>query len=264
MTSLGAVVHRELADKIQGDPEGMLNKLIGECPLISDYLAEARRITSGEYGRVRVRKDYSYHHTTFWRPGLVLIGDAACFVDPVFSSGVHLATYSGLLAGRSINSVLEGITGEEAAFREFEARYRHEYGVFYEFLVCFYEMHQDEASYFWEARKITNSSNSELESFVGLVGGVSSGEFRLGESEAVGSRLSSESAEFGNAVRQLADNGAGSIVPLFKIPVVRQVMEEGSQIQARADLGAEYDFERPFFAGGLISSSDGLVWVKPE
>ena len=264
MTSLGAVVHRELAAKIQGDPEGMLHKLIEGCPIISDYLAGARRITDGEYGRVRVLKDYSYHHTTFWRPGLVLIGDAACFVDPVFSSGVHLATYSALLAGRSINSVLEGIVDEDTAFREFEARYRHEYGVFYEFLVSFYEMHVDETSYFWQARKITNSRYSELEAFVSLVGGVSSGEFQLGDGEAIARRLSSGSADFGNAVQQLADSEAGSMVPLFKTPVVRQVMEGSSQIQARADLGAEFEAERPFFAGGLISSPDGLLWAKPE
>src|SRR5580704_7010465 len=264
MTSVGAVVHQDLANKIHGDPEGMLLKLIDESPLISGYLADARRITDGVYGQVRVRKDYSYCHTTFWRPGLVLIGDAACFVDPVFSSGVHLATYSALLAGRSINSVLEGAAGEEAAFREFEARYRREYGVFYEFLVSFYEMHADEASYFWEARKVTNSNRSDLEAFVGLVGGVSSGEFRLGDTEAIASRLSSSSKEFGNAVQQLADSGTGSMVPLFKTPMVRQVMHESSQLQARADLGGEFDVEQPFFPDGLISSADGLLWVNPE
>jgi halogenation protein CepH len=169
-----------------------------------------------------------------------------------------------MLAGRSINSVMEGAVGEEAAFREFEARYRREYGVFYEFLVSFYEMHADEASYFWEARKVTNSSHSELEAFVSLVGGVSSGEFRLGDAEAIASRLSSSSKDFGNAVQQLADSETGSMVPLYKTPMVRQVMHESSQLQARADLGAEFDVEQPFFPDGLISSADGLLWVNPE
>ena len=109
--------------------------------MIRDYLSGAKRVTEGEYGKLRVRKDYSYHHTKFWRPGMVLIGDAACFVDPVFSSGVHLATYSALLAARSINSVLAGTVDEAAAFAEFEGRYRREYGVFYEFLTSFYDMH---------------------------------------------------------------------------------------------------------------------------
>jgi FAD-dependent halogenase len=264
MTSVGAVVHQELANKIQGDPEGMLLKLIEESPIISDYLVGARRITEGEYGRIRARKDYSYCHTTFWRPGLVLIGDAACFVDPVFSSGVHLATYSALLAGRSINSVLEGVIAEDAAFREFEARYRREYSVFYEFLVSFYEMHLDASSYFWQARKVTNSNHSDLEAFVSLVGGVSSGEFRLQGVESAASRLASESKQFGNAVQQLADSGTGSMVPLFKNPLVRQVMHAGSQLQARADLGAGFDVEEPFFGDGMISSADGLLWARPK
>lgn len=102
LTSVGAVVRQEMAAKIQGDPEKALLALIDECPMISDYLSAATRVTEGRYGRLRVRKDYSYHNTKFWRPGMILIGDAACFVDPVFSSGVHLATYSALLAARSI------------------------------------------------------------------------------------------------------------------------------------------------------------------
>ncbi|TYB71029.1 tryptophan 7-halogenase [Nonomuraea sp. PA05] len=128
LTSVGAVVARDMAHRIQGDPENALKTLIQECPEVSELLDGATRVTTGEYGQIRVRKDYSYHQTRFWRPGMVLVGDAACFVDPVFSSGVHLATYSALLAARSINSVLAGRIGEQAAFDEFERRYRRGYG----------------------------------------------------------------------------------------------------------------------------------------
>jgi len=107
---------------------------------------------------------------------MILVGDAACFVDPVFSSGVHLATYSGLLAARSINSVLADDLDEKTALTEFEARYRREYSVFYEFLTSFYEMNVNEESYFRLAKKVTNNEHTELESFVDLAGGMSSGE----------------------------------------------------------------------------------------
>jgi FAD-dependent halogenase len=265
MTSVGAVVNRDLAGKVQGDPEKMLHALIAECPLIADYLSGARRITDGEYGKIRVRKDYSYRHTTFWRPGFVLIGDAACFVDPVFSSGVHLATYSALLAARSINSVLEGTVAEEEAFREFEARYRREFGVFYEFLVSFYEMNVNESSYFWKARKVTNSNYSELQAFVELVGGLASGEFDLTRGEAVARRFSSESREFGQAIdRQLAAGPVDRVVPMFKSAIVRKTMQESAQVQARAQLGASFTNEVPIFPGGLVSSSDGLSWTRPS
>jgi FAD-dependent halogenase len=262
MTSVGAVIHSELASEVQGDAEKMLYKLIGECPLIADLLADSERIREGEYGRVRTRKDYSYHHSQFWRPGFVLVGDAACFVDPVFSSGVHLATHGALLAGRSINSVMEGILDEEAAFGEFETRYRHEYRVFYEYLMSFYAMNVDKESYFWQARKITNSSHSELEAFVDLVGGVSSGDFDLGENgEAIAQRVKSESSELTNAVQQIVDSGSDSVIPLLKASVFRQAMQESEKVLVRAQLGEEFDTEQPLLGSGLISSADGLLWV---
>lgn len=173
LTSVGAVVRQELADRVQGDRAQALRDLIEESPLISDYLADATRVTEGVYGDVRIRKDYSYCGTSFWRPGMVLVGDAACFIDPVLSTGVHLATYSALLAARSINSVLAGKVDEDVAFDEFEARYRREYGTFHEFLVSFYDTHVDESSYFWKAKKVTQYRSSELEAFISLVGGVS-------------------------------------------------------------------------------------------
>jgi FAD-dependent halogenase len=257
LTSVGAVVRRELAGKIQGDPEEALTSLIAECPMISDQLRDAKLITSGQYGQIRTRKDYSYANTKFWRPGMVLVGDAACFVDPVFSSGVHLATYGALLAARSINSVLAREVDEDTAFREFEYRYRREYGVFYEFLVSFYDMHVDEDSYFWSARKVTDDTSSDLESFVSLVGGVSSGETALAE------RYRSSSSEFASAVDQLVANKEQSMVPLMKSSIVKHAMQEGAKEQARVLLGQDTEPETPLFAGGLVASADSLGWSLP-
>lgn len=262
MTSVGAVINHELASEVQGDPAKTLDKLIGECPHIADFLADATRITEGEYGRVRVRKDYSYHQSRFWRPGLSLVGDAACFVDPVFSSGVHLATHGALLAARSINSVMDGVLDEDAAFTEFETRYRHEYRVFYEYLMSFYAMNVDKESYFWEARKVTKSSHSELEAFVDLVGGVSSGDFELArDGEEMALRVTAETAELANAVQQIVDSGSDSVMPLLKASVFRHAMQESEKVLARAQLGADFETERPLTGSGLISSADGLSWV---
>jgi halogenation protein CepH len=254
LTSVGVVVRHDLASKIQGDPEEAMTSLIAECPLISDYLKDAKRVTEGQYGELRVRKDYSYASTKFWRPGMILIGDAACFVDPVFSSGVHLATYGAMLAARSINSILDQTTDEETAFNEFEQRYRREFGVFYEFLVSFYDVHVDENSYYWSAKKVTDDTNSDLESFVNLVGGVSSGE------EALAQRYKNRSSEFAKAVDDVIANREQSMVPLMKSSVVKQAMQEGAKEQARVLLGEDFGPDLPVFAGGLIASADGLSW----
>jgi FAD-dependent halogenase len=264
LTSVGAVVRHDLASKIQGDPERALRGLIAECPMISDYLRDARRVTEGEYGQLRVRKDYSYANTKFWRPGMVLIGDAACFIDPIFSSGVHLATYGALLAARSINTVLAKSVDEEAAFQEFELRYRREFSVFYEFLVAFYDMHESENSYFWSAKKVSKNTSSELESFVDLVGGLSSGEAALANAESLDMRFKKQSREFATAVDNLVANKEQSMLPLFKSRIVRQAMQEGTQEQARALLSGQMPPEAPLFEGGLVPSADGHFWTVPE
>lgn len=260
LTSVGAVVRREMARKVQGDPERALQALIDECPMVKDYLGNAKRVTEGKYGQIRVRKDYSYNNTRFWRPGMVLIGDAACFVDPVFSSGVHLATYSALLAARSINSVMAQMMDEEAAFKEFELRYRREYGVFYEFLMSFYDMHVSESSYFWSAKKVTRNTHSELESFVDLVGGMSSGEAAFAEMSSLAQRFKDRSKEFADAIDEVVAGQEQSMLPLFKSSVVRQAMQESSQVQARAVLGEDAEAETPLFDSGLVPSADGMFW----
>ncbi|MFH8983980.1 tryptophan 7-halogenase [Streptomyces varsoviensis] len=230
LTSVGAVLHRDALERVQGDREQALARLIEECPLIAEYLADARRVTTGPYGEIRVRKDYSYCQERFWRPGMVLVGDAACFIDPVFSSGVHLSTYSALLAARSINTVLSGGPGspdETRCFEEFEARYRDEFGRFHDFLMSFYDMRQDSDSYFWTARRITHATGSPLEAFVELVGGGAS------------------------------DEGA-----LFDSPFVDATLEAGAKVQVQAALGESFDDE-PIRENGLVPSLDGMRWTDP-
>jgi halogenation protein CepH len=194
---------------------------------------------------------------------MVLIGDAACFVDPVFSSGVHLATYGAMLAARSINSALALTVDEDTAFREFERRYRREFGVYYEFLVSFYDLNVNEDSYFWSAKKVTRNTSSELESFVELVGGVSSAEPVLA---AEGSRLDHykrRSTEFASAVDELVANKEQSMVPIIKSSVVKHAMQEGASEQTRVLLGQDVEPEVPLFNGGLVASPDGLSWSVP-
>jgi halogenation protein CepH len=233
LTSVGAVVSREEADRVQGDPEAALRALIAQCPMISEYLRDARRVTTGEYGKVRTRKDYSYHNTHYWRPGMALVGDAACFVDPVFSTGVHLATYS-------------------------ERRYRREYSAFYEYLMCFYDMHVSQDSYFWSAKKITNSTKSDVESFVELVGGVSSQDVAFASPDLAVRHAERRSKEYAAAVGELVANRETSMLPLYRTSIVQKASLEGAQIQTSALLGDEG--ESPLFDGGLVPTTDGMGW----
>ncbi|MFE3779782.1 FAD-dependent oxidoreductase [Amycolatopsis sp. NPDC059090] len=260
LTSVGAVVRRESADLVRGDRGAALNSLVSACPLIADMLGGATMCTTAPYDEIRIRKDYSYCGTRFWRPGMALVGDAACFVDPVFSSGVHLATYSALLAARSINSVLAGDVRESDAFAEFERRYRREYRLFYEFLLSFYEMDQQEESYFWNAKRVTGSNVSELEAFVELVGGVASDEQVLARSAAEIADRTTRNADLLAAA--IGDDAAGnSTGSLLSTGSFDEVMGEGARMQAHSLLGNGFT-DTPLFEGGLAGSADGLGWVR--
>lgn len=270
LTSVGAVVSRDHADLFKQDYEEAMRGFIASCPLIQEYLAGATRVTEGDYGKLRVRKDYSYSNSAFWKPGVVLVGDAACFIDPVFSSGVHLATYSALLAARSINSCLRGGIDESRAFDEFERRYRREFANFYQFLLAFYDMHEDEDSYFWAARKVLSTDEPEQEAFVRLVGGVSSSGERLYDSfdefferrhafNAVFDKLA-DGAPDPITAAHAADREAADLKPEA---LMNELTRESVQLQVLGVAKTALP-EKPMFDDGLVPSMDGYHWSEPR
>ncbi|MBW8480958.1 tryptophan 7-halogenase [Actinomadura parmotrematis] len=269
LTSVGAVISATRAQEIQGDQaarEKALRGFLDRCEIVRDLLGpDAARVTEGTYGELRVRKDYSYANTRFWRPGMALVGDAACFIDPVFSTGVHLATYAGLLAARAVNSVLGGELDEERAFGEFEGRYRREYKVFYEFLSSFYDMQGNEDGYFWKAKKVTAFDTTAMEAFVTLVGGVASGETALTAPAEMVDRFGASARSLSEAVEATGDMTTASgerMNHLFGVPVVGDVMHEMNEIQRRGVLGSATR-EAPLLPGGLVPTADGLGWTEP-
>jgi halogenation protein CepH len=272
LTSVGAVVSKEAAGKIQAGPEQAMNEFIEQAPLIKDYLEGARRVTTGPYGQYRVRKDYSYCSSRFWRPGFALVGDAACFIDPVFSSGVHLATYSALLASRSINTCLENNNISEAVcFDEFERRYRREFGNFYQFLIGFYDIQVDEESYFWRARKIVATEERGNIPFIRLVSGLSAVDEPIfgGGGDFFDSR-----SGFGDWFERNIPEGDSKPNPSPAAPkpsgsfdpdtFMEGFSSEIMQVQVQALFGKQRNPERPLFENNLIPSRDGLHWTVAD
>jgi len=101
--------------------------------------------------------DWSYTAGKMYGPGYILAGDAACFVDPLFSSGVHLALMSGVLAAAYVTTALNDPSMAEAAGEVYQELYLKEYNQFREMARLFYSSNLSAESYFWEARRITNS-----------------------------------------------------------------------------------------------------------
>lgn len=64
---------------------------------------------------IKSASDWSYSASSYASPNVRLVGDAGCFIDPFFSSGVHLALASGLSAATTICAVKRGDCDENTA-----------------------------------------------------------------------------------------------------------------------------------------------------
>jgi flavin-dependent dehydrogenase len=151
ITSVGVVMHRDWVVAQRGKSmQDLLFEAIDQAPLVK------RIVEPGTFvSEIHTEQDYSYAAQRFCGPNFFLAGDAACFLDPLLSSGVHLATYSGLLAAASIGSTLRGeVTGGEA-MNFYEKCYRQAYLRFLVFLSAFYDVGRKKESYFWEAQRLT-------------------------------------------------------------------------------------------------------------
>ena len=124
-------------------------------------------------GETILIKDWSYLTKQMTGDGYILVGDAACFIDPLFSSGVHLALQGGVLAAAYAVTLLEDPQLARSAARQYEATYRRRYGYFHELARLFYGSNSSLKSQFWTERTISADdwSTQSREEFVNIVAG---------------------------------------------------------------------------------------------
>lgn len=82
-------------------PEAIFQREINENQWIKDHLACGRQ--AGQYF---LTSEYTHHSKHCGEAGLLLVGDAFAFLDPVFSSGVMLALKSGAMAGEEVHKAI--------------------------------------------------------------------------------------------------------------------------------------------------------------
>jgi flavin-dependent dehydrogenase len=101
-TSVGGVFEPKLLQEAAAsDLEGRLDWLLRRSARARELLANAKRVSP-----VRGLSDYSAKSSRLTGDGFVLVGDAATFLDPVFSTGVFLAMATGERAARAIDAAL--------------------------------------------------------------------------------------------------------------------------------------------------------------
>ncbi len=119
-TSVGAVVS---ADWIQArtarTPQDLFDAAIAFAPLVGQMLASAETIFPP-----RATADFSFRVPTLRGFGWLALGDAAGFIDPLFSTGAHLAMRGALYAADAIDAALTADDVSSERFAPWESELR--------------------------------------------------------------------------------------------------------------------------------------------
>ena len=168
--SVGVVVDAEWggAQLRDASTDDFLGDRLAQTSRTAEMLADAERLEAP-----RVIRDWSYTSQRLVGDGFILVGDAACFIDPLFSSGVHLALSSAVLASAYVTSALRKPDMREPAAEVYTQLYMQQYHQFREMAALFYASNRTSDSYFWEARRIVDTSDdvSPREAFIAAVAG---------------------------------------------------------------------------------------------
>ncbi|BCB82704.1 NAD(P)/FAD-dependent oxidoreductase [Phytohabitans suffuscus] len=136
ITSIGVVTQKDRFAEANVDREAFFWDFVSSRPELHDALRKAKRIRP-----FKPEGDYSYLMKEICGDRYVLVGDAARFVDPIFSSGVSIAMNSGRIAAKAIIAAREqGKPFTKDVFAEFERKMRRATKYWYEFISVYYRL----------------------------------------------------------------------------------------------------------------------------
>jgi flavin-dependent dehydrogenase len=132
-TSVGVVLDGAVYKQSGLNAEDFLQRAIEEQPILMQQMRDAERVTP-----VRTAADFSYRSTQLTGDRWMLAGDAAGFIDPVFSSGVFLAVLAGEQAADVLHEVLDRPAKRRRLFARYERNINKAMDVYLRFVDAWY------------------------------------------------------------------------------------------------------------------------------
>ncbi|HEX8313042.1 MAG TPA: NAD(P)/FAD-dependent oxidoreductase [Chthoniobacteraceae bacterium] len=114
IVSVGVVAEKDYLFRDTREPGEIMKREIEKNTWLCEHLAPGE-----QFGQYWVTSDFSYRAKYCAADGLVLVGDAFAFLDPVFSSGVFLALKSGEMAADAVDAALTANDVSGARFSEY-------------------------------------------------------------------------------------------------------------------------------------------------
>ena len=135
VTSMGVVAEKSVFKQSKSDYEAWFYELATSAPDIKHAMRDAIHIDD-----FTVEAEYSYCMKKFCGNRFLMIGDAARFVDPIFSSGVSVALTSAKFASERIVEAFRTGDFTAAMFEPYEERLRRGTSIWYEFITMYYRL----------------------------------------------------------------------------------------------------------------------------
>ncbi|MFJ9877790.1 NAD(P)/FAD-dependent oxidoreductase [[Kitasatospora] papulosa] len=135
ITSIGVVTQKKRFAEANTDREKFFWDFVSSRPDLHDALKAACRVRP-----LKAEGDYSYAMRQICGDRFILIGDAARFVDPIFSSGVSVALNSARIASQDIIAAHEAGDFSKKRFETYESKLRRAVKYWYEFISIYYRL----------------------------------------------------------------------------------------------------------------------------
>lgn len=135
VTSIGVVTQKKNFAASKEDREEFFWECVGSRPELRDALKAAEQLRP-----FKDEGDYSYAMKNIISDRLVLVGDAARFVDPIFSTGVSIALNSSRFASKDIIRGFETGDLSQQSFRTYEETIRRGTKNWYNFISVYYRL----------------------------------------------------------------------------------------------------------------------------
>ncbi len=135
-TSVGLVLDKTDFQLSQRKPAEVFEEAVRSTMAVDMRFANAEALAEPQ-----VAVDFSYQNKSLVSPRVVRVGDAAGFIDPIFSSGVMLAMSSGLQGAKVVAGALDENQAMTAAMRSYEKTTWRNVGLYWRFIENFYKLH---------------------------------------------------------------------------------------------------------------------------
>jgi flavin-dependent dehydrogenase len=117
--SVGVVGTQAFFKSRKGSLDVLFANAVAATPSLAAHMTNAEPL-----GPLTACADYSYDSRSYVGDNHIPVGDAAAFIDPLFSSGVMMAMSSAAFGATVVEGLLDGLRPRERLVRDYERKIR--------------------------------------------------------------------------------------------------------------------------------------------